>query len=177
MMSGRRPQCSQCKAHGHNIDLRGHKRLCQFKDCVCENCNFIRERQKIMAKQVALSRQQQQDSSVEKQKLFHSFMDDKSESDTKKSGEEILCSLHQVAKQTVLSTGYFSPWPILYLIWREHAPDQNLVDKIIQSWQEWEQLIASLSVPEPLPQPPLQWCMLGSNSSFPDSNDMTICRY
>ncbi|KAF0291115.1 Doublesex- and mab-3-related transcription factor 1 [Amphibalanus amphitrite] len=59
--SGRRvPLCSRCRNHGVKNELRGHKGLCNFKDCTCSRCVLVRERQAIMARQVALTRVQQQ---------------------------------------------------------------------------------------------------------------------
>ncbi|KAK2713617.1 doublesex- and mab-3-related transcription factor 1-like isoform X1 [Artemia franciscana] len=53
--------CARCRNHNITVPLKGHKRYCKYKNCVCSRCMLTFEKQKIMAQAIALRRQQKLD--------------------------------------------------------------------------------------------------------------------
>ncbi|KAE9419492.1 hypothetical protein Angca_004329, partial [Angiostrongylus cantonensis] len=56
------PNCQKCGQHGRKSRLKGHKRICPFKECKCAKCQVVSERQKLMADQIKIRRRQRKDS-------------------------------------------------------------------------------------------------------------------
>ena len=51
-------RCSRCKNHGILVLLRGHKKSCPFRACSCSKCQLQGEKQRVLAAQTALHREE-----------------------------------------------------------------------------------------------------------------------
>ncbi|KAI6230027.1 Doublesex-and mab-3-related transcription factor 3 [Aphelenchoides fujianensis] len=67
------PNCQKCGVHNRKARLKGHKRVCPFKDCNCTKCQVVTERQKLMADQIKARRRQRKDTALNRQKLADSL--------------------------------------------------------------------------------------------------------
>uniref|UniRef100_A0A0N4VK48 DM domain-containing protein n=1 Tax=Enterobius vermicularis TaxID=51028 RepID=A0A0N4VK48_ENTVE len=61
LFSERVPNCQKCGQHGRKSRLKGHKRVCPYKECSCAKCQVVSERQKLMADQIKIRRRQRKD--------------------------------------------------------------------------------------------------------------------
>lgn len=57
-VASRKPNCARCRNHDFKVAVKGHKRHCPFKDCECDKCILIKERQVLMKKQLSIKQRQ-----------------------------------------------------------------------------------------------------------------------
>ena len=49
--SKQNPKCARCRNHGfYPVPLKGHKHLCPYRQCSCEDCVLILERRRLAIK-------------------------------------------------------------------------------------------------------------------------------
>ncbi|KAI6236786.1 DM DNA binding domain protein [Aphelenchoides besseyi] len=65
----RLPHCQRCAQHNLRNRLRGHKAVCPFRECGCQKCVIVVERQRLMADQIKLRRRQRKQRNLHKQRI------------------------------------------------------------------------------------------------------------
>lgn len=55
--------CRKCRTHGHSVPVKRHKRNCPYKDCGCYKCQLVDKGRFVVAKQIAIYRDQTANSS------------------------------------------------------------------------------------------------------------------
>lgn len=68
--SQRHPTCALCKNHQTISTLKGHKRYCPWRQCMCELCYGTNKKRKVNAEQVAQRRAQAQDEELRKKGIL-----------------------------------------------------------------------------------------------------------
>jgi hypothetical protein len=58
--SQRIPKCTRCQNHGKKVEVKFHKRECEYRYCLCEMCILTMKKQQIMKVQTAQRRARQQ---------------------------------------------------------------------------------------------------------------------
>ncbi|CAG2064976.1 unnamed protein product, partial [Timema podura] len=78
--------CALCRNHGLKIPVKGHKRFCAYKLCVCRECCLVKERQRVVALHLYYRRAQEQEESDRKPDGRHALRD--------RSGEDLSGDQH-----------------------------------------------------------------------------------
>lgn len=51
-----KPKCARCQGHGKRFLVKGHKRSCDYRDCVCRSCQVVAKASQYRAQLLAIMR-------------------------------------------------------------------------------------------------------------------------